>query len=92
MHAQTPTTADETDEQPENCDSKTALSLPRSAVEEAADRLEAEDEPLTVSRLAGTTLQVGIDTDTHRFTKIAEACRAVIDDRAGTEVETEVTR
>lgn len=64
----------------------------RETVEEAADRLEAEDEPLTVSRLAGTTLQVGIDTDAHRFTTIAEACRAVIDDRAGTEVETEVAR
>lgn len=64
----------------------------RETVEQAADRLEAEDEPLTVARLAGTTLQLGIDTDAHRFDGIAEACRAVIDDRAGAEVETEVTR
>ena len=64
----------------------------RESVEEAARELEAVGEPVTIARLAGTTLRLGIDTDRHRFARIAEACRDVIDERIDTEVETEVAR
>lgn len=64
----------------------------RETVEEAARELEAVGEPVTIARLAGTTLRLGIDTDRHRFARIADACRAVIGERASTEVKTEVAR
>ena len=64
----------------------------RDTVEEAARELEAVGEPVTIARLAGTTLRLGIDTDRHRFAGIAEACRDVIAERASTEVKTEVAR
>ena len=64
----------------------------RDTVEEAARELEAVGEPVTIARLAGATLRLGIDTDRHRFAGIAEACRDVIAERASTEVKTEVAR
>lgn len=91
MSTKPPATADDTTEESTTNIDEIPAEV-REIVEEAADRLDGEDEPLTVARLAGTTLQLGIDNDAHRFTTIADACRAVIDDRADTEVETEVTR
>lgn len=64
----------------------------RETVEEAARELEAVGEPVTVARLAGTTLQLGIDTDRHRFARIADACRTLIDERDDLDVKTEVAR
>ena len=59
-------------------------------VEEAAGRLEAEGEPLTMGRLAGTTLQLGVGN--RRFESVARACREYITEHATAEVETEVVR
>lgn len=73
MSTKPPATDDTTEEPTTNIEE--ISSEVRDIVEEAADRLDAEDEPLTVARLAGTTLQLGIDNDAHRFTTIADACR-----------------
>lgn len=90
QHTPTEDETDEEDAQTANSDAIRGEVVEK--VEEAADRLEAAGEPLTVGRLAGTTLQLGIDTDANRLTTIAEASRQAIDERANTEIKTEVVR
>jgi hypothetical protein len=78
------------DEQPANYDFQIDVSAIREAIEQAAEELEAEGEPLTVARLMGTAVRHGVDN--HRYKTVARFTRQYLAQRAGTEVETEVTR
>ena len=89
MSAKVPN-ADETDETDERTPANPIPEEVVDTVEQAAGRLEAEGEPLTMGRLAGTTLQLGVGN--RRFESVARACREYITEHATAEVETEVIR
>jgi len=89
MSAKVPN-ADETDETGERTPANPIPEEVVDTVEQAAGRLEAEGEPLTMGRLAGTTLQLGVGN--RRFESVARACREYITEHATAEVETEVIR
>lgn len=91
MHAQATTTDDATtDEQPANLDVDTDFSTIREAIEQAAEELEAEGEPLTVARLMGTAVRHGVDN--HRYKTVARLTRQYLAQRADTEIQTEGAR
>lgn len=82
--------ADETGEADERTVTDPIPEKVVDTVKQAGDRLEAEGEPITMGRLAGTTLQLGVGR--HRFETVARACREYITEHTNAEVKTEVAR